>query len=247
MRHDYSGFFNYGVIHSLHCAALGSLLTRRLNWPEDRRLSLIGAALTMNIVILELQGKLASHGSRPTPAEQKLIDTHPIDSANLLRSAGLTDQDWLNAVEQHHEFTGGTGYPKKIAVQDEMARLLGFIDRFTAKHSPRKGRYPLPSQTAAREIYKQGAGDAFAALLIKEFGIYPPGVYVELQTGECAIVTHRGKIANEPIVASYTNALKEPILQPIRRDTSNSKYAIVNTIFADRVKVAVSVGSLYSN
>jgi HD-GYP domain-containing protein (c-di-GMP phosphodiesterase class II) len=245
LRHDHSRLLNYGVVHSLHSAALCSLLSRRLGWTESQRQSIIGAALTMNIAMLELQGHLAVRGTRPTDAERKVIDEHPIVSGHLLREAGLNDEDWLGAVEQHHEHPGGTGYPMRHAEPTEMSRLLRFVDSFTAKHSPRTGRRPQPAQQAARDLFVQSGGDPLAALVIKEFGIYPPGVYVKLASGEMAIVTQRGATANAPIVAAITNKHGDPLSHPVRRDTASATNAIVNTVAENLVRVRVSVDSLY--
>ncbi len=245
LRHDHSRLLNYGVVHSLHAAALCSLLTRRLGWPEPQRQSLIGAALTMNLHMLELQGSLAVRGSVPTEAERQIIIEHPFASARLLRDAGLSDADWLSTVEQHHENASGTGYPIGLTQPSEMARLLHFVDCFTAKHSPRARRKPQPAQKAARELFIQSGGDPLAALIIKEFGIYPPGVYVQLANGETAVVTQRGATANAPIVAAITNKNGDQLAHPARRDTSAASHAIVSTVPETAIKVRVGVDDLY--
>jgi HD-GYP domain-containing protein (c-di-GMP phosphodiesterase class II) len=245
MRHDHTRLTNYGIAHSLHAAAMCSLLSRRLGWPEARRQTAIGAALTMNISILELQGQLANRGGRPTAAERILIDEHPTASAKLLQTAGLGDAEWIEAVQQHHEEMGGTGYPNKVQQPNEIARLVHFVDSFTAKHSPRAGRKPQPAQKAARDLFTQSYGDPLAALVIKEFGIYPPGCYVKLASGEMAIVTQRGATANAPIVAAITNKNGDQLSIPARRDTSAAGHSIISTVPEQSVMVRVNVDSLY--
>ncbi|MFN7856297.1 MAG: hypothetical protein ACK5OA_06910, partial [Acidovorax sp.] len=68
VRHDHTRFNGYGVSHSLHVATLCALLSRQMQWADDGRTSLVGAGLTMNLSILDLQGTLASRGGPPTPA-----------------------------------------------------------------------------------------------------------------------------------------------------------------------------------
>lgn len=245
MRHDHSRLANYGITHSLHSAAVSGLLSRRLDWPERQRRSLVGAALTMNLSMLDLQGRLAIGGVRPTPQERALIDTHSTDSTHYLRSAGLTDDIWLNAVEQHHEEVSGAGYPNKLQQPTQEARLVHVVDTFTAKHSPRAGRTPQPAQKAARDLYVQSMGDPLAGLLIKEFGIYPPGCYVKLTSGEMAIVTHRGATANAPTVAAVTNKNGDQLSLPMRRDTSLAAHAILSTVPEASVMTRISVETLY--
>ncbi len=245
LRHDHSRLANYGVAHSLHTAALCGLLSRRLGWSEDRRQSLLGAALTMNIAMLDLQGSLAGRGAPPTPQERATIDEHPRLSACMLRDAGLTDEDWLDAVEQHHEVPGGSGYPNRVTQPSDMSQLLRFVDCFTAKHSPRVGRKPQPAQKAARELFTSSNGNPMAALIIKEFGIYPPGCHVKLASGELAIVVQRGASANTPVAAAITNKRGEPMQQPLRRDTAKPDNAIVSSVPDEQVMVRMPVEKLY--
>jgi HD-GYP domain-containing protein (c-di-GMP phosphodiesterase class II) len=245
LRHDHSRPLNYGTVHSLHTASICSLLSRRKGWAEPQRRSIIGAALTMNISMLDLQGSLAVRSGRPTEPERGLIDKHPSIAADLLRAAGLTDTDWLAAVEQHHEITGGTGYPNKVAEPTEMARMLRFVDTFMAKHSPRAGRKTQPAHQAARDLFTHSGGDPLAGLIIKEFGIYPPGAYVKLASGEVAIVTQRGAAANSPIVMAITNKTGDPLSLPSQRDTSLVGTKIVATVEEELIRVRHSAERLY--
>lgn len=245
MRHDHSRMANYGISHSLHAAALSSLLSKRLDWPEAQRRSVVGAALTMNLSMLDLQGRLAVGGVPPTREEKAAISSHCIDSAQVLRAAGLSDSVWIDAVEQHHEEVGGTGYPYKVEQPTPEARLVRVVDTFTAKHSPRAGRTPQPAQKAARDLYIQSMGDLFVGLLIKEFGIYPPGCYVKLASGEMAVVTHRGVSANAPVVAAITNKNGDQLTTPIRRDTALATHAILSTVPEASVMVRISIDAIY--
>jgi hypothetical protein len=245
MRHDHSRYAVYGTAHSLHVAAVCSLLAQRWGWPRDKHESLLGAALTMNLSIIELQGRLASRGGALTAEQRAAIDSHPADSAALLREAGLTDADWLEAVAQHHECDGGGGYPAGIAKPGELSQLLRFVDIFTAKHAGRAGRAPMPAQQAARELYTASAGHPVAAMLIKEFGIFPPGCFVKLASGETAIVVRRGAGANTPLVAAITNRNGDALAAPLRRDTARPEFAIAGTIVDKAVLVQVPVDKLY--
>jgi HD-GYP domain-containing protein (c-di-GMP phosphodiesterase class II) len=245
LRHDHSRPLNYGVVHSLHTAAICSLLSRRKSWDEMQRRSLIGAALTMNIAMLDLQGSLAARIGRPTESEQQVIQRHSLDAVALLQTAGLNDADWLTAVEQHHEVTGGTGYPNKVMEPTEMARMLRFVDTFLAKHSPRVGRAQQPAHKAARDLFTNSGGDPLAGLIIKEFGIYPPGAYVKLASSEVAIVTQRGAAANSPIVMAITNKNGDPLSLPSRRDTGHANFKITATVDEDLIRVRHSADILY--
>lgn len=245
VRHDYRQTERYVEAHSLHVATLCHLVSRRLGWTDSQRLSLIGAALTMNLGMVNLQAKLASQRTPPSPQQRAEIHAHPKVSVDLLRAAGLQDETWLRAVEQHHECPGGGGYPLQVQQPCELSQLIRFIDTFTAKHSVRAGRAKLAAHQAARDLYAQSGGNPLAAALIKECGIYPPGCYVKLASGEVAVVTRRGASAKEPLVAALTNGHGEPLTRPVQRDTAMPARAIVGTLPESAIMVHVTADQLY--
>jgi hypothetical protein len=75
VRQDVSGM-RYGVMHSLHTGIACHLAAQRLGWDRDRRQVLLRAALTMNLAMLELQGRLATQATPPTPAQRAIIQHH---------------------------------------------------------------------------------------------------------------------------------------------------------------------------
>jgi len=245
VRHDHSRFASYGTAHSLHAATVCGLLARRMDLAAERQRSLVGAALTMNLSMLELQGHLAARGEPLTAAQRELVQAHPTASAELLRAAGIADDDWLAAVEQHHEQADGGGYPRGLREPVELSQILRYVDVFTAKHAARAARPPLPAQQAARDLYTSSGGHRVAALLIKEFGIYPPGCFVKLASGETAIVVRRGASANTPLAAAITNRLGDALATPLRRDTGLAEFAVLGTIVDKAVLVQVPVDKLY--
>ena len=240
LRQDHGRFETYGVTHSLHVACVCSLLAQRLGWDQADQERVIGAALTMNLAMLELQGTLARQAGPPTRRQRELIQEHPQQAARLLRAAGLDDEPWLVAVEDHHERTGGGGYPRNRAEPGTMSQLLRLTDQFTAKHSARATRPALPAQVAARQLFIENPGDPLASLLIKEFGIYPPGSLVRLVSGELGIVVRRGRSANAPIVATLTTPQGRALGAPALRDTARSNFAVASSVPepASRVRLA---------
>jgi hypothetical protein len=68
------------------------------------------------------------------------------------------------------------------------------------------------------------------AALVKEFGLYPPGCFVILASGETAMVVQRGAAVNNPIVSVLSTARGEPCPEPLRRDTSFPAYAVKSVL-----------------
>ncbi|MBV8470779.1 MAG: phosphohydrolase [Burkholderiaceae bacterium] len=246
LRHDQSRFSSYGVSHSWHAAVVSCLAARRLGWEESKRRSLIRAALSMNISMIELQGRLACQHTPLTSEQREAIKTHPQRSAELLRELGVTDPVWCHAVEQHHETPDGKGYPGASAEVSDTALLLHFVDVFTAKLSARATRCALMPNQAARELFTQHNGHPMAAVLVKEFGLYPPGCFVKLVSGEIAIAIHRGENANMPLVLALTNRNGDPLMHPVKRDTSNKEYAVAAPVLDANVLIRMPWESLYS-
>lgn len=245
VQHDHSRHEVYGLAHALHTAAVCALLSRRLAWPPERQKSLVGAALTMNLSIIDLQGRLASRGGKLAPAQRLAIDRHPDEAVAWLRNAGLDDAEWLAAVAQHHEQPGGGGYPQHLAEPTEAAQLLRLVDIFLAKLASRGGRAALPAPLAAKALYTDSGGHGFAALLVKELGMFPPGTLVKLASGEVAVAVRRGTSGNTPIVSAVMNRHGDALGSPVRRDTAVAEHAITGLASVQALRVKLSVHQLY--
>ena len=230
VRQDPKRLSIYGLAHAVHCALVCLLMARRMGWDEDKVLTLMKAALTMNIATLDLQGRLAAQGVPPTPGQAAILAEHPSKGAEMLRAAGVDDESWLQAVAQHHERPDGSGYPVHISDPSDMAQALRHVDVFMAKISPRAIRAPLSIQAAARELFAQDRGGQMAAAIIKEFGIYPPGDLVKLKSGEQAVVVRRGASASAPLAASITDRSGMPVVSSIVRDTAKPEFAVTGAI-----------------
>jgi len=227
VRQEKTAAFYYGYDHSIHTALLCLLIARHLHWTAAQTMSLFKAALTMNMPILALQGKMADQEDPVLDSQRALIRKHPKEALDWLMASGVTDPDWLQAVEQHHERADSSGYPVGLVVDSDMAIALRVADVFMAKISPRLLRPALPIKDAARQLLIEDRGGSLSGALIKEFGIYPPGDLVTLATGEIGVVMRRGASAKCPVVAAITDVHGKPTVKTIQRDTSQAIYAVV--------------------
>jgi len=226
VRQDPRRLTIYALAHSLHCALVGLLMARRLGWDEPRTLALLRAALTMNIAILDLQGCMAAQDGPATAPQLEEIRAHPGQGVERLRAAGVDDPLWLEAVAQHHERPDGSGYPAGLREIAPLAAALRQIDVFMAKMAPRALRASLSAQVAARQLFQEDRGGPVSAAIIKEFGIYPPGEFVQLRSGELAVVVRRGASASSPLAACITDRRGQPSVDTPRRDTADPTHAI---------------------
>ena len=227
IRQENSHDFYYGYTHSVHTAVMCILLSRRLDWPQERMMSLMRAALTMNMSIVELQGKMAAQDGPMKESQRVEIRSHPQKTVELLKTLGVTDNDWLQAIMQHHEHPEGTGYPTGCSDMNELAIALRVTDIFMAKISPRALRPALTPQEAIRHLYREDKGGPISTAIVKEFGIYPPGDFVKLSNGELGVVVERTANAKAPIVATITDTAGKAVPRTVRRDTVQPEFAIV--------------------
>lgn len=238
----------YATSHTINVAMVVELVAKRMDWPPERRQSAICAALTMNVGMMELTGKLFNQRDPLTPEQRNEVNQHPLKSVALLKEAGVQNEVWLTAVLQHHESPEGKGYPNRLQEVDPVAELLHLVDIFCAKVSPRAYRKPIPANQVAKELFVQesrGGQNPVPGTIIKEIGIYPPGSFVKLQNGETAIVVRRGENANTPIVFSIASGKGTPYVEPQKRETWRKDYGIAGMVPSEKVITRIDIPKLW--
>jgi len=240
LRQDGNEHVQYGVNHATHAAITAYLVAQRLGWTDSDAQRAFKAALTMNLSMLDLQGQLALQTTPPTPEQRAAIHGHPELSRQLLEISGVTDADWLTAVSQHHERLDGSGYPQGLHGASDIATLVQRADIYTAKLSPRATRDAIAADKAGRMMFMQEPGHPMISALVKEFGVYPPGCFVRLISGETGMVVKRGATVMEPIVAVLTSPFGNSLAQPLRRDTAHQDYAIHSVLGSNAAGVRIS-------
>jgi HD-GYP domain-containing protein (c-di-GMP phosphodiesterase class II) len=219
---------DYGVNHSLQAAVICAAYGRVSGWSEPDRRSVIGAGLTMNIAMLDLQQQLYRQREPPSPAQRDAIRNHPRRGHDLLERLGLRDRLWLQIVIEHHESADGEGYPSGTGQPLPLAAALGLADRYSAKITRRLYRAALAPDAAIRELYQMNPGETRVDIdrMVEAVGLWPPGTFVELANGETAVVATRGGGSEQrPLVYALLNAQLAEI-KPIARDTSQPAFEI---------------------
>lgn len=235
---------NYSSRHALLSLALAELAARQLGWPDDERLALGRAALTMNIAITAQQDRHALQQEGLSPAQRDQLSGHGDRGAALLQALGVADDAWLGAVRLHHE--AGPGPLAGRAVAERLGRLLRRVDYYGARLSPRRTRQAQSAAHAARATYLDEAGqpDEAGAALIKAVGLYPPGSPVRLSNGELGLVLRRGASANAPLVAALVGRSGTPLSDPVPRDTRLAAQVIAASLTPQELKLRVSLEAL---
>lgn len=221
----------YAIRHCIDSAMISHMLAISLEKPPPEVAIITCAALTMNISMLSLQEQLQHREAGPTPDEANFIKRHPEASVQILQKAGVTDEAWLSNILHHHENVDGSGYPFGKTNEDlpANAKLISIADRYTALLSPRSYRKAiLPSEALGKILIERGKGvdPTLAAHFIRTLGIYPPGAFVKLRSGEIAVISHRAKSGGAVIAHALIGAFGAPLPYPHKRETENERYAI---------------------
>lgn len=235
----------YSATHSMLVSVMCGLAAHEvLNWPAPVEVLLRKSALTMNIGMTELQDRLTSQRRPPDAAQHALIEGHAQLSVDLLKSLGVSDPIWLDAVAAHHSQLPGPLRSKTPA--QRLARLIQRADMFAARLSPRLTRPPVTPAVAMQACYfdENKQVDEAGAALIKAVGIYQPGAYVKLASEEVAVVVRRGANTSTPRVAVVLNRSGMPTMEHAVRDTSNKDFRVVASVPHSEIKVRIKLDRL---
>jgi len=232
---------HYSAQHSMLCAVVCELCAVWFEWPAKEVDILVRAALTMNLSMSALQDALAQQSGPPSAAQRQGIDEHPARSAALLAEAGIPDALWLDVVRQHHSVEAMTG-DQPIPAAQRLAQLLHRVDIYTAKLSRRASRQATTPALAARDACLDPAGlpDATGATILRVLGLFPPGSFVLLASGDVGVVVRRGVKAHTPVVALVRRTNGGTYMQPVCRDTADGVHAVVRGIAVGDVKVRLN-------
>lgn len=232
MLHSYSAEPTPALL-SLFYATLTSLVGRSLEFASVRVEGLVAAAITANVSLLPYQEKLNQSSRGLTDKLREIINKHPLLSATLMRQCGVTDERWIQAIEQHHENDDGSGYPRGLR-KDQLlseARLISLAEKYTALVTVRGYRQRLLPYEALREILLNNSLDRLDPLLqafYREVSRHPPGSFVKLANGETAVVIRRGQAGEVPQVRAVITAAGSPYLGAPARDAVRKEFSIIS-------------------
>ncbi len=232
----------YSATHCmLVCAICVLTASTVLRWSVSDVDLLMRCALTMNIGMVDLQDDLTLQAVPVDMSQQFLIGEHANLSAHILEVFGVEDKDWLTIVRLHHKTIQDPLQSAQIT--DRLVGLINRADVFSAKCSSRVARQALPSAVAMKSIYidAQGKTDAIGTAIIKAVGIYRPGSFVKLASGEVGLVIRRDGNTTTPTVAVVLNRDGVPVVAMAIRDTFDKKYAVISSVPSSKVKVALNL------
>lgn len=240
----------YPAKHPIDVAILARALAETLSLDAELQRTIVSAALTMNIGMVEVEEKLQQIQGPLNDKLKGMIRMHPDLGAQRLAKLGISDERWLTMVRQHHECHDGSGYPTGCAgaAIDIGAQLIGLADKYCAMVSGRGYRPPQKPTTALRELYikhGQAIDKEIAGSLIRVLGLYPVGTLVRLVTSEIGVVTGPGEGPDTPEVYAIIGRSGTALDVASHRKTHLAKFAIEDVITIDKLNVPVRMTSLW--
>jgi HD-GYP domain-containing protein (c-di-GMP phosphodiesterase class II) len=243
---------SYAVKHQVDVAILAAVVGQKMAIPQADRISIVCAALTMNLSMLEYQDWLQVKSGKLSEDELHVIRKHTLEGVTMLAQAGVRDLVWLQAVASHHESPDGSGYPRGLTGEENMntgGQILRISDMYTARLSARAFNMTETANATLADIIsmgrKQHMVQNISEQFIKALGFYPPGSFVRLSCGEIGIVVRRGKALNQPVVYSLVTSSGGNLGSPVRRETSMERFAVVGLVPRGEVNVKIDGPSLW--
>ena len=150
------------VVHSVQVATIAVDLARALGVPDERLGALRTAAKLHDIGKMGVPDAILNKPGRLNVDEFRIVQTHPLVGAELLRAWGLDCA--AQFVAQHHEHLDGSGYPAGLS-GDEIAveaRIIHVADAYVAMTLDRPYRRAMAPEDALEEL-RRHSGTQFDA------------------------------------------------------------------------------------
>ncbi|MBN1441459.1 MAG: HD domain-containing protein [Planctomycetes bacterium] len=193
-----SYFDDFTFHHSVNVCLLATQLISMATSDEEKigRISL--AALLHDAGKMRIPREILHKPGPLTDAEFAEVQKHPLLGADILLSIDGIDPLCVSVAFGHHLHGGGRSYPlTKTPYQgDWVTRLVSVVDIYEALTSVRPYKKGLSPSTAFEVMLAMpGLQDKkpYVKMLYDSIGPFPLGTYVELSTGERAMVVGRSE------------------------------------------------------
>ena len=220
LREEDMNTYSHGVKVALYLIALG----RHLGFPKEELAMLGMVGMLADVGKTKVPRALIDKPGMLAPSEFAIVKEHVRLGLDALRQTIKLSPEVEQGIAQHHERLDGTGYPAGLKGEEIgiYGRMAAIADSFAAMITPRAYANPTSPQDALINLF-EWAGTSFHEPLVEQFvqaiGIFPVGSFVELSSGEAAIVLAHNRVRRlEPKVLLLTWPDKRPLSAPIVRN-----------------------------
>lgn len=134
--------------HSMSVAMINGLMAKWLKLSKTDSERLILAGLLHDIGKIKIPIPILDKPDVLTEEEFRIIKLHPLFSVDLLKDAGLGDEEICAAVRGHHEKMNGAGYPdglvgSQLSLFTKITTISDIYDAMVAKRTYKEAVSPL--------------------------------------------------------------------------------------------------------
>lgn len=224
---------DYTYLHSVNVCALGVTVFRDLASGEEELQQLGLGLLLHDIGKSKIDLRILQKPDLLTPDEELTMRKHVVFGHNLLKNSKDLSPAAKNIVLNHHERVNGSGYVNGLRERDlslfDMAAAI--CDVFDAVTTNRVYRDAIDVHRAVSLII-QGSSTLFAPRMVNHFlqqiGRFPVGTFVQLSTGEVAVVSRINRRAQaRPTVKVVYSADGSRLPEPREIDLYGERGAFI--------------------
>ena len=179
--------------HSLNVSILCMMLAKGLELSREQADMLGRGALLHDIGMIEFPQRVLNGRSGEQTRPEGIPRARHIEYGLMIgKQLGLAP-DVLSIIGQHHELADGTGYPRRLRLEQiaPLARVVSLVNFYDNLCNPVNFAEAMTPHEALSFIFarRKGKFDArVLQLMIRALGVYPPGSIVELSSGAIATV-----------------------------------------------------------
>ena len=240
----------YAIRHCTEAAIIVCLIARAMDKTAAEVLIVTAAAMTMNVGMVRQTEIFQGHHGALSSEERAIVRRHPTDSADMLRYAGIADEEWLELVLLHHENDDGSGYPEGRLGEEitQNAKLISLADRYCAFVSARNYRRSLLPPVALQRLGTDSevpVDQPLLAQFTRLIGSYPPGTLVRLKSGETGVVSSRANKDGALTVHVLRGKDGAPLAVAERRMTNAPGCAIAEALDEDSARLRFTMQHIW--
>lgn len=219
--------YDHAISVAVHLLAFG----RHIGLPRNQLQMLGAAGLVLDVGMARLPKDILQKKGNLSSDEYESMKRHVRFGVEIVHASPGFASQIAEIVVQHHERENGSGYPlglkqREISILGKMAAI---VDCFVALISERPYADSVPPQDALQMLYNWRK-DYYHEDLVEQFiqclGPYPVGSFVEMSTGEVAVVLAHNRIRRlKPRVMVVLDADKKPYASPVMLDLLNAPQA----------------------
>lgn len=227
---------DYLFPYSLHTCMITVLLAKEMGYDraETRRVGVAG--LVHDVGMLKIPQHIRLKEGDLSDDQYQMIQSHPERGARILSNVERLETSVERVAAEHHEQVDGSGYPLGVEHEDihPHARVINLAMTYVATTQERSHRSSLSAQESIRELVqteRKSYDDRVLKAFLKRFGLYPPGTFGRLNTGQMVLVLRSERDdPKNPYVKVLTTPDNEPLENYYTVELSNYDVRITETV-----------------